>query len=130
MIENFGVIIIHECVHLWQRKNKELFEKLYVYYWNFVRVKKIENNYLMKYYRFNPDGTDINWVASVQKNDKHILLMSLYSEDARNLGHVDNVGVYLDKYDMTFIMPDKENLKKENLNECDVFNELFQNITS
>jgi hypothetical protein len=130
MIENFGVIIIHECVHLWQRKNKELFEKLYVYYWNFVRVNKIENNHLMKYYRFNPDGTDVNWVLNNKKNDKHILLMSLYSEDAKNLGHVDNVGVYLDKYELTFIMPDEENLKKENLNECNIFNELFENITS
>ena len=130
MIENFGVVIIHECVHLWQRKQPELFDKLYVYYWNFVKVDKIENNHLLEKNRFNPDGVQQIWVLNNKKNNKHIALMSIYRDDSKNIGHVDNVAVYLDKHNITFIMPSKENIVLENITECNVFNELFENISS
>ena len=130
MIESFGVVIIHECVHLWQRKNPELFDKLYVYYWNFVKVDKIHNNYLLKKNRFNPDGVKQIWVLNNKNNDKHIALMSLYKTNSKNIGDVENVAVYLDRHNITFIMPSEESLIKEQINECKVFNELFLNINS
>lgn len=130
MIEQFGVVIIHECVHLWQRKNPDLFDKLYVYYWNFVKVKKIDNFHLLERNRFNPDGVKQNWVLNNKKNNKHIVLMSIYREDSSNIGEVENVAIYLDKHNITFIMPNEENIVKENINDCEVFNELFENVNS
>ena len=130
MIENFGVVIIHECVHLWQRKKPELFDKLYIYYWNFVKVDKIHNNYLLKKNRFNPDGVNQIWVLNNKKNNKHIALMSIYKDNSKNIGDVENVAVYLDRHNITFIMPNKDNLVKENINDCDVYNELFENVNS
>jgi hypothetical protein len=130
MLENFGVVIIHECVHLWQRKNTELFNKLYVYYWNFVKVDKIHNNYLEKYIRFNPDGNTNNWVLNNKSNNKHIMLVSLYTDNSKNIGNVENVAIYLDRHEITYILPSKDNLKKIPINKCDVFNELFDNVNS
>lgn len=130
MIENFGVVIIHECVHLWQRKQPELFDKLYVYYWNFVKVNKIDNNHLLERNRFNPDGIEQVWVLNNKKNDKHVALMAIYKEDSDNIGEVDNVAVYLDKHNISYIMPDKKDMVKEKINDCEVFNELFDNVSS
>ena len=128
MIENFGVVIIHECVHLWQRKDAELFNKLYVVYWNFVKVEEIFDNHLLSKVRFNPDGVEQNWVLNNKKNNKHVVLMSLYNKDSKNIGHVENVSVVLHKDNITFIMPSKENLEKKKINDCEVYNYLFHNV--
>lgn len=130
MIENFGVVIIHECVHLWQRKKPDLFDKLYVYYWNFVKVNKIDNNHLLEKNRFNPDGVEQIWVLNNKKNNKHVALMAIYKKDSNNIGEVENVAVYLDKHNISFIMPSQENLVKEKISKCEVFNELFKDVNS
>ena len=126
MIENIGVIIIHECVHIWQRKEKEIFYKLYVYYWNFIKVDKIHNNILKHRIRFNPDGPDTNWVYKTGTN--YIIPLSIYKENGTNIGNVDCVGVFLDKNGISFSMPHKDDIKIKNLNDIDGFNKLFKNV--
>lgn len=130
MLENFGVVIIHECVHLWQRKEPGLFNKLYIYYWNFIKVDKIQDNHLLDKVRFNPDGIEQNWVLSNKNNTKHVVLISLYKNNSRNIANVENVAIELNKHGMTFIMPSEKNIKMEPIIENDVFNELFENVNS
>ncbi len=126
MIENIGVIIVHECVHIWQRKNKKIFYKLYVYYWNFIKVDKIHNNIMQHRIRFNPDGVDTNWVYKF--DNKYIIPLSIYTENAKNIGSVRCVGIYLNKNGISFSMPHKDDLKMDNLTDIDGFNKLFKNV--
>lgn len=126
MIKNIGVVIIHECVHLWQRKDKDLFYKLYIYYWNFIKVNKIHNNILEHKIRYNPDGVNTNWVYNYR--DKYYFIVSIYRENAVNIGQVDCVGVELEKNGVSFIMPHKDDLNIKKLNDITGFNYLFKNV--
>ena len=49
MIINIGSIIIHECVHIWQRKKRNDFEILYKKYWNFTKPNKINNKSIFRF---------------------------------------------------------------------------------
>ena len=61
-------MIIHEAVHVWQRKDPNGFMDLYTNYWNFEKVSKIYNGeYLDKIKRYNPDGVDTNWIFKFKK---------------------------------------------------------------
>ena len=126
MIKNIGVIIIHELVHIWQRRDKKLFYKLFVYYWNFIKVDKIHNNILQHKIRFNPDGVDTNWVYKFDNN--YIVPLSIYSDNAKNIGNVRCVGAYLIKNGISFTMPHKDDLKIENLTQIDGYNKFFKNV--
>ena len=126
MLRDIGVIIIHECIHLWQRKDIELFYKLYVYYWNFVKVKKIHNNYFSERVRFNPDGVDVNWVLSLK--GKHIMLLSLYTKNPQHIGNVDSIGVFLKREGISYIVPDHSEVIVKPLNKIKEYNYLFDNV--
>ena len=55
--------LIHEQVHVLQRKMPEKFEKLYNNYWHFKKVNEITGiESLLDLYRTNPDGLDVNYV--------------------------------------------------------------------
>jgi hypothetical protein len=124
-IKNIGVIIIHECVHIWQRRSKDVFNDLYKNYWRFVKVDKIYNsNYLDTIKRFNPDGVDTNWIFKL--NGKYILFISIYSKDAVHIGHVDYVGIYLEKSGNKYIIP--KGSKKHNLINMKEFKYFFKDL--
>jgi len=124
-IKNIGVIIIHECVHIWQRRSKDVFNDLYKNYWRFVKVDKIYNsNYLDTIKRFNPDGVDTNWIFKL--NGKYILFISIYSKDAVHIGHVDYVGIYLEKSGNKYIIP--KGSKKHNLIDMKEFKYFFKDL--
>ena len=127
MIKDIGVIIIHECVHIWQRKNQELFYKLYIYYWNFIKVEKIHNHKFKHMIRFNPDGVDTNWVLKIK--NEYIIPLSLYRENSKSIGNVKNVGIFLEKNGISFNMPHENDLVIKDLNDIEGFNILFKNIT-
>jgi len=127
MINDIGVVIIHECVHVWQRNNKKLFYKLYIYYWNFIKVDKIHNNKFTNMVRFNPDGSDINWVFKM--GNKYIVPLSLYKENSTNIGNVKNVGVFVEKNGISFSVPHNDDIVMKNLNDIDGFSDFFTNIT-
>ena len=74
----------------------DLFDDLYINYWNFIKVNKIYN--AKKYYklsRYNPDGTNLNWIY--HNNQNYIWLLATYHNGAENISHVDYVGIYLKK---------------------------------
>lgn len=127
MIINVGSIIIHECIHIWQRKEPKKFMRLYKKYWHFSNPDKIYNIKLLeKIRRFNPDGKQINWVLNLNK--KHILLASIYNDNAKNIGDVRYVGVFLDKQNDHYSINEDEqsikNLKK--LSDIHEFNSFFK----
>lgn len=128
-IKDLGSIIVHECVHVWQRKEPEKFMKLYTYYWHFIKANKIKNgDSLKKLNRYNPDGIDLNWVFNYK--NKYIWLLSLYNNDAKNISNVKYVGVFLDKLeDNVFSLKDNKDNKHENLLDIPEFTIFFNNIT-
>ena len=124
-IKMIGVVIIHECVHVWQRKKPKEFYDLYNNYWRFNKVEKIYNsNYLDSIKRFNPDGVDTNWIFNLK--GKYILFISVYSKDAKHIGHVDYIGLYLEKSGNKYIMP--KGSKKHNLIDMKEFKYFFKDL--
>ena len=124
-IKDIGSIIIHEFIHVWQRKAPEKFNDLYTYYWNFVKVDKIYNNkYLESIKRYNPDGVDTNWVFNFK--GKHIYILSVYSEDAKHIGNVNFIAIYLEKSGNKYIIP--KNAKKHDLLSVKEYNSFFTHL--
>lgn len=129
MIIYLGSILIHECIHIWQRSQPGKFELLYKKYWHFTKPDKIFNiNYLEKLRRFNPDGKDIKWVFNLNK--KHILFISLYTDNAKNISNVKYVGVNLNKQNNNYIVnEDQLNIDSlQELNNIDEFNYFFKHL--
>jgi hypothetical protein len=129
MIINIGSILIHESIHIWQRRQPEKFELLYKKYWHFTKPERIFNiKHLEKLNRFNPDGKDIKWVFNLNK--KHILFMSLYNDNAKTIGNVKYVGVYLDKQKNNYILNEEQlNIGSlQELNNIDEFNYFFTHL--
>jgi hypothetical protein len=124
-IKNIGAVIIHEAVHVWQRKDPKGFLDLYTNYWNFEKVSKIYNgDYLDKLKRYNPDGVDTNWIFKLKK--KNIYILSVYSSDATNIGDVDFIGIYLEKNGDKCIIPDSA--KHNPLSTVKEFNGFFKHL--
>ena len=124
-IKDIGAVIIHEAVHVWQRKDPKGFLDLYTNYWNFEKVSNIYNgDYLDKLKRYNPDGVDTNWIFKFKK--KNIFILSIYTDDAKNIGDVDFIGIYLEKNGDKCIIPDSA--KHNPLSSIKEFNGFFQHL--
>lgn len=122
-IKHEGAILIHECIHIWQRLMPDLFYLLYKDFWLFTKPKKIKNKSMFDLnIRFNPDGPDTDWVF----NDK-ILFLSVYKSNAENLGDVNYIGLYLDKVkDGEYTIPNPH--KKDDLLNIKEFTDFFTHI--
>lgn len=124
-IEGIGSTIIHEAVHVLQRKYPKEFLDLYENYWQFSKVDDIYNSeYIKKKIRFNPDGPDTNWVFNMK--GKHIYIVSIYRENAKNIGQVNYVGFLLEKENNNYIVPN--GIKPRDLTEIDEFTYFFENL--
>ena len=124
-IKNIGGIIVHECVHVLQRKEPEAFNQLYSNYWKFVKVRKIHNNEsISKKIRYNPDGHDTNWVFSFR--GKHIYILSVYDKDATNIGQVNIIGIYVEKAGDSYVIP--SGAKHHKLIDIKEFTEYFEHL--
>ena len=129
MIINIGSVIIHECIHIWQRRNPSAFLNLYTKYWHFSNPQKIYNiEFIEKIRRFNPDGKKMNWVFNYNK--KHILLASIYKNNADDIGDVDYVGLFLDKQNGKYsINEDRQTIRNlKNIVDIDEFSDFFTHI--
>lgn len=124
-IEVLGATIIHEAVHISQRKYLNEYLDLYENYWKFAKVDEIYNSeYLKKKIRFNPDGPDTNWVFNMK--GKHIYILSIYRKNATDIGEVNYVGILLEKENNNYIVPN--GVKPRNLTDIDEFTYFFENL--
>jgi hypothetical protein len=104
-LDVIGSVIIHECIHIWQRREENFFKLLYKS-WNFIRYDTIYNfNKFKKKSRYNPDGVDINWIFRCDTNGRDILPMAVYRDDAKTIGDVNLIGIYCEKVNGNPIIP-------------------------
>ena len=126
-ISHIGSVIIHEAVHIWQRRDKEFFKHLYKE-WNFTKYKKIYNfSSIRSKNRYNPDGVSLLWGWKYPKIDKEIIPMAVYSKGASNISHVNLIGVRLEKIGTIPVIPPI--LDFTNLNKIDEYSDFFGNIS-
>ena len=124
-IRDIGSVIIHECIHVWQRKEPKNFVDLYTNYWNFIKVNHIHNSkYLESIKRYNPDGVDTNWLFNI--NGKYIYILSIYTDEARNIGNVVFIGIYLEKSGKNYIIP--ANAKRHDLQSIKEYTSFFKHL--
>lgn len=127
-IYDIGSVIIHECVHIWQRRDPDFFNKLYEK-WNFTKYNKIINSTKFKNKnRYNPDGIYLNWCFRDKDSNNEYFLLSPYKEGATNISQVNYIGIEVEKLGSHPIIPPIPNIK--NLNEITYFNSFFGNVGS
>ena len=125
-IKNIGSVIIHETIHIWQRRDPNFFNKLYER-WNFKHYEKIINSSKFKNVnRYNPDGLDLNWCFNDTKNNNEYLLLSIYKDEATNISHVNLIGIEVEKLGLYPIIPPIPNIN--NLNDISEFISFFGDI--
>ena len=124
-IKDIGAVIIHEAVHVWQRKDSKVFIDLFTNYWNFEKISKMYNGeWLESLNRYNPDGVDTNWIFKFNK--KNIFILSIYQDEATNIGDVDFIGVYVEKNGNKCVMPEESKLYP--LSTIKEFNSFFEHL--
>ena len=124
-IKDIGAVIIHEAVHVWQRKDSKVFIDLFTNYWNFEKISKMYNGeWLESLNRYNPDGVDTNWIFKFNK--KNIFILSIYQDEATNIGDVDFIGVYVEKNGNKCVMPEESKLYP--LSSVKEFNSFFEHL--
>ena len=124
-VNHIGSVLIHECVHILQRKYRDLFYDLYTNYWNFIKTAKIYN--AEQYYansRFNPDGPNLNWIY--KNNNSYIWLLCVYKTGARNISEVEYIGIYLKKKGNKYYVPKYPKIHP--ILEISEFYNFFENI--
>lgn len=104
-IKRVGSVLIHEAVHIWQRRDKQFFMDLYNS-WNFKYYSKIYNfSKLSKKNRYNPDGVNLKWGWKYTDSSNEIIPMAVYSRGATNISHVNLIGVRLEKIGSIPVIP-------------------------
>jgi hypothetical protein len=125
-IHDIGSVIIHECVHIWQRREPNFFNKLFKK-WNFTKYNKIINSRNFKNKnRYNPDGLYLNWCFTDKETNNEYLLLSPYKENAANIVHVNYIGIEVEKLGTIPIIPPIPNVK--NLEDISYFKSFFGNV--
>ena len=141
VMKHVGSMIIHECVHIWQRRDPNFFTELYAS-WGFYHAKKIYNfTKYRKISRYNPDGVELTWVFNLDtvkdkqctdcynlsvKPDNVILPAALYIDGAQNISDVNLIGIYLEKLGNNYAVPPFA--KSEFLSKITQFVEMFGSI--
>ena len=118
--------LVHEKVHIFQRTNPNLFEDLFINYWNFIKTPIQNLEIIQNKMRTNPDGLDNNWVFS--KNNKYILIGSVYNKNPVNIGDTTNYGIFLEKINNKYKIINP--IKKIPLNDIPEFIDFFGKINS
>ena len=96
-IKNIGSIIIHETIHIWQRRDPEFFKKLYSR-WNFKYYSKIVNSSKFKEInRYNPDGIELNWCFTDTDTTTSIFCYHL-TKTMQNISHVNYIGIEVENW--------------------------------
>jgi hypothetical protein len=124
LIKQIGSTLLHEQIHVWQRLHPQLFEKLYIHFWNFKKgPTQIINNILEKenglFQRKNPDGIDENWLFKYS-NNYYLLIAVKLNKNSIDLGHIDKYGILLSAKNYKIIT-------KKDLNKFTYFYYFFGN---
>lgn len=88
IIEEYGLILIHEYIHVIQKLNPNIFNNLYQNYWNYSYQKVNIPSELQNKQRINPDGLDTNWIYNKKDNSKiahHVVLKKSNQLDDINI---------------------------------------------
>ena len=81
-LNNEGITLLHELVHIHQRTNPEGYDNLYKE-WGFKQPKYIHNiNEILSSSRHNPDGTNLKWVWTHNMN--HYFISAVYKANGQN----------------------------------------------
>lgn len=68
-----GELLVHEQLHVAERRHPEVFAKLFTEEWGFEHVESLPScAWLEEHQVVNPDGTDIRWVRSFRRGDETI----------------------------------------------------------
>jgi len=68
-----GGLLIHEQLHVAERRHPHVFEKLYTEEWGFERVPELPTcAWLERNQVVNPDGIDIRWVRPFRRGDETV----------------------------------------------------------
>lgn len=114
-------LFTHERTHVLQRKYPKKFEILYTKYWNFINVSKIYNFEKFKEEtRINPDGLDLKWIFCYK--EIYILPLSIFKDS--NFTNCENIGIYLEKTNNIFLIPDNPIIKP--LSKCNEYTNFFK----
>jgi hypothetical protein len=64
---SIGTQLLHEQMHVFQRRNPDLFQRLYTREWGFKRVDSVgEHSWLLAHQLVNPDGLGPYWIYPVR----------------------------------------------------------------
>ena len=121
-MKNLINTLIHEKVHVFQRSHKYLFEKLYLK-WNFIKGEIIDPYDYKENIRNNPDSYASNYVFV--NNGEYILMNAIFRKNSKNIGEIDNLGIYLKKIGKNTFITTKNTEKLKNLKS---YNEFFGDI--
>lgn len=119
---NSGGTLFHELIHINQRKNMDIYNKIYKL-WNFHKVTYFDNmNELLNVNRHNPDGIDIKWVWKNPNTNLYYWVSAIFnSKNPINLSDVTMKAYPVYKLD-TGKYKKLENQNPYNLNE---FNDYY-----
>ena len=115
-ISNLVDTLIHENVHVLQRKYPKKFESLYSKYWHFKKVEDIKGieNYLDNY-RTNPDGMDLYyvfknklWLGCIYKTNSKKRMDMVYYYAVPVKKQSDNVFTFDETRDVETLSSNKE----------------------
>lgn len=92
-IINYGSTLTHEQVHVLQRVQSPIFDKLYVHHWRYTSfpedpINILIDQYVGPYQRLNPDGLNNNYLFKLSNNQYLIVYVKL------NDTHLENVTKY------------------------------------
>jgi hypothetical protein len=80
-----GSVLVHELVHVHQRRQPRRYAEFYRTEWGFVKAERIKGNrWMRKHQVVNPDGTDLSWIFPIRngKRVRWILPLVVFSEGA------------------------------------------------
>ena len=117
-----NITLLHEYLHVIQRKYSNLFKTLYTKYWYFEYAPIKGLSRIERKARTNPDGLDNNWIFTYKKIN--IVLIALYDNDANTISDVIYYGIYVIKNnDNTYSIP--HTIRKKELKDIPEFVEFF-----
>lgn len=122
-IKQIGSVLIHECIHIWQRRDPDFFIELYKL-WGFRYSRRIYNfNKIIKNSRYNPDGVELTWIYTSPDKSITILPGALYTDNAKTIGDVNLVGIRCEWIGNNPAIPPIYNL--ELLSDIKIYNDEF-----